>query len=79
MVIAITHDVEFARRNANRIVVLDEGRVLLDGSPSEVFAQPDTLASTFVLPPAGVRIGAAAGFPTPPPECSDLLALAPTS
>ncbi|MFD4976103.1 ABC transporter ATP-binding protein [Streptomyces sp. NPDC058424] len=79
LVIAITHDVEFARRHATRIVVLAQGTVLLDGTPTEVFARPDVLAATFVLPPAGVRVGTAAGIPQPPLTTERLLDLLPTS
>ncbi|MDI3403297.1 ABC transporter ATP-binding protein [Streptomyces cavernicola] len=73
LVIAITHDVEFARLHATRIVVLAQGTVLLDGTPSEVFAQPGTLSTTFVLPPAVARIAAAAGIPQPPLATEQLL------
>lgn len=75
LVIAVTHDVEFARRHATRIVVLAQGGVLLDGTPAEVFAQPEALATTFVLPPAGVRVGTAAGIPRPPLAVERLLEL----
>lgn len=41
-VVLITHYMEEAAL-ADRVVVMDEGRVLLDGTPREVFAQADTL------------------------------------
>ena len=41
-VVIITHYMEEAAL-ADRVVVIDEGRVLLDGTPRAVFAQADTL------------------------------------
>lgn len=41
-VLTITHHMNEAAR-ADRIVVLDDGKVLLDGTPEQVFSQPDVL------------------------------------
>lgn len=41
-VLHITHYMNEAVR-ADRVVVMDKGRILLDGTPSEVFSQPETL------------------------------------
>jgi polar amino acid transport system ATP-binding protein len=38
--IVVTHEIGFARRAADRIVVLDEGRVLEEGPPQEVLQRP---------------------------------------
>lgn len=62
LVIVITHDVEFARRHADRVIALRDGEVLLDGGPREVFGQPDRLAETDVTPPAVTRIGRRLGL-----------------
>lgn len=40
--LTITHHMNEAAR-ADRIIVLDDGRVLMDGTPEEVFSQPDVL------------------------------------
>ncbi len=40
--IVVTHELGFARRSADRIVVLDGGRVIEDGPPGQVFEQPQT-------------------------------------
>lgn len=56
VVVVVTHDVEFARAHADRIVVLGDGEVLLDGSPSDVFGNPDVLRQTNVRPPAVTRV-----------------------
>ncbi len=36
----VTHEMGFARRVADRVIFLDEGRLLESGSPAEVFEQP---------------------------------------
>ncbi|HOU15766.1 MAG TPA: energy-coupling factor transporter ATPase [Anaerolineae bacterium] len=51
-IIAITHFMEEVL-DAQRVVVLERGRVALDGSPEAVFADPDTLRTLGLdLPPA---------------------------
>lgn len=50
-IIVITHDMELAAEYASRIIVLNYGRVLLDGPTSEVFTQIETLREAFLKPP----------------------------
>ena len=59
-VIAISHDMRFVAETFERIVVMGSGRILLDGTPAEVFAEPawPTLASTYLEPPLAARVGA---------------------
>ncbi|MDL5362889.1 ABC transporter ATP-binding protein [Halalkalicoccus sp. NIPERK01] len=64
LVVVITHDVGFARRYADRVIALGRGEVLLDGSPREVFGNPEILAETDVDPPVVTRIGHELGLPT---------------
>lgn len=40
--IVVTHELGFARRTADRIVVLDGGKVIEEGPPGQVFDQPQT-------------------------------------
>ncbi len=40
--IVVTHEIGFARRAADRIVVLDEGRVTEEGTPEQVLDHPQT-------------------------------------
>lgn len=40
--IIVTHELGFARRSADRIVVLDGGKVIEEGPPDQVFEQPQT-------------------------------------
>jgi energy-coupling factor transport system ATP-binding protein len=75
--IAISHDMRFVARNFDRVVVLRTGRVVLDGTPSEVFAQSnwDTLASTFLEPPMAARVGEHLGLGSTPTTESLVAAL----
>lgn len=41
MIIA-THEMEFARHIADRILFLDEGRIIEEGTPEEIFVNPKT-------------------------------------
>jgi len=56
-IIAITHNMNLAAAYANRIIVMHEGKVLLDGSPKEVFAQSDVLAKSYIAPPQITQLG----------------------
>ena len=41
-IILVTHEIGFARRAADRVVVLCDGRILEEGSPAEVLDRPKT-------------------------------------
>jgi energy-coupling factor transport system ATP-binding protein len=56
-VIAISHDIDFVAENFNRIVVMGQGQVLLDGTAEAVFAQEEVLHSTYVEQPQLTRLG----------------------
>ena len=55
-IITITHYMDEAVR-ADRVVVIDDGRIILDGKPSEIFAEADKLRA------CGLDL----------PQCSDLI------
>ena len=59
-VLAISHDMRFVAETFERVVVLRAGRLVLDGTPAEVFDAPNwpLLASTFLEPPVAARVGA---------------------
>ncbi|NLG80152.1 MAG: ABC transporter ATP-binding protein [Firmicutes bacterium] len=61
-VIAITHDMEFAAAHFARVIALAGGRVILDGTPNEVFSRPDELAMASVEPPQMARLGQRLGL-----------------
>jgi energy-coupling factor transport system ATP-binding protein len=69
-VITISHDMRFVAETVDRVVVLRAGRVLLDGTPAEVFADANraALASTFLEPPLPARVGARLGLGSTPTE-----------
>ncbi len=76
-VIAITHDMEFAAAHFGRIVVMRDGRISADGSPTEVFG-PDRvglLSGAGLEPPPAARIGARLGLGSTPTIGSLLEAL----
>src|SRR5690606_37070433 len=77
-VIAISHDMEFVASVFERIVVLEAGRVVADGSPAQVFdaASWPILTSTNLQPPLAARIGARLGLGSPPTDESLIDALA---
>jgi energy-coupling factor transport system ATP-binding protein len=69
-VVAISHDMRFVAETFERVVVMGSGRILLDGTPADVFAEPawPTLASTYLEPPLAARVGARLGFGATPTE-----------
>jgi energy-coupling factor transport system ATP-binding protein len=67
-VIAISHDMRFVAETFERVVVMREGSIVLDGSPEIVFAREhwDILAATFLDAPYPARVGDQLGLgPTP--------------
>jgi energy-coupling factor transport system ATP-binding protein len=61
-IIAISHDMEFVAEHFERVVVIDEGQVLLDGGPLEVFLQEEVLQHTSVYPPQLTRLARRLGI-----------------
>ncbi len=67
-VIAISHDMRFVASSFERVVVMRAGRISIDGTPSEVFAEANwpLLGATNLEPPLAARVGARLGLgPTP--------------
>lgn len=75
-VLVVSHDVRFVAEVADRVVVLDEGRVRLDGSPSDVFAMArwPLLREAGLEPPAAAVLGARLGLGSTPTEAALLAA-----
>jgi energy-coupling factor transport system ATP-binding protein len=69
-VIAISHDMRFVAEAFARVVVMRDGRLVLDGPPSEVFAETawETLRSTYLEPPLAARIGERLGLGCTPTD-----------
>ena len=76
-VIAISHDMRFVAEAFARVVVMRAGPIVLDGTPSEVFAEANwpVLAATYLEPPLAARVGASAGLASTPTEAALIDAL----
>jgi energy-coupling factor transport system ATP-binding protein len=61
-VIMVTHSMWAAATYARRLVVLLEGKVLLDGPTRQVLAEAECLAQAHLVPPAVVQLSRALGF-----------------
>jgi energy-coupling factor transport system ATP-binding protein len=64
-VLAVTHDMDFCAEHFDRVVVLAAGRVVLDGTPDEVFRAGADLARAGVEPPQLIRLGEGLGWSRP--------------
>jgi len=60
--VTISHDMKFVARNFSRVIVLNHGKVLLDGTSEEVFSQPDELRKSYISPPPVCRVAQGLGF-----------------
>lgn len=38
--IIVTHQIEFAKEIADRIIIMEDGRIIEEGSPDELFNNP---------------------------------------
>ncbi|HEX9617921.1 MAG TPA: energy-coupling factor transporter ATPase [Anaerolineales bacterium] len=71
-VLMITHDVDLIAHYAERLIVLHEGRVLLDGPTGEVFTKTEQLRKSFVVPPVATQLAARLGDLGVPPHVMTL-------
>jgi energy-coupling factor transport system ATP-binding protein len=56
-VIMVTHDMDLVSRYATRMIVLDKAKILLDGTPLEIFGKKqDILAKVSLTPPIMVSL-----------------------
>ena len=69
-VVAVSHDMRFVAEAFERVIVMRDGRIVLDGTPADVFAEAawPTLASTFLEPPLAARVGARLGLGSTPTD-----------
>ncbi len=58
-VVCISHDMRFLAAVSGRILAMARGRIVADGTPSEVFADPEALSEAGMLAPQVTRFGAA--------------------
>jgi energy-coupling factor transport system ATP-binding protein len=71
-VVTISHDMRFVAETFRRVVVMRAGRIVLDGTPADVFAAANwnVLASTYLEPPLAALVGARLGVGSTPTEAS---------
>ena len=55
-IIMITHDMDLIARYAERLIVMWNGQVILDGPTAQVFSQTQTLERTFLRPPVAAQV-----------------------
>jgi len=72
-VITISHDMDFVAEQFERIIVMGQGQVLLDGPSPVVFKETATLATTFLQPPQLTRLAIELGLPGPACTEADFL------
>ena len=71
-VIAVSHDMRFVAETFDRVVVMRAGRLILDGTPDEVFAADawEALRSTYLEPPLAAVLGDRLGVGSTPTDAS---------
>jgi energy-coupling factor transport system ATP-binding protein len=72
--VVATHDMELVATWATRVLVLDQGRVLADVTPHELFSRPELTTQTRLVPPQAARIGLELGLDPLPLTADDLRA-----
>jgi energy-coupling factor transport system ATP-binding protein len=79
-VVAVSHDMNFVAEAFERVIVMRDGRLLLDGTVGEIFGESNwtVLESTFLEPPLPARLGARLGLGETPTAQSFVTALAQT-
>ncbi|TRO54598.1 energy-coupling factor ABC transporter ATP-binding protein, partial [Candidatus Bathyarchaeota archaeon] len=51
ILLLVTHDVEFAIRAVDRLIILSNGQLIADGSPNQILSTPRLLDRARLLPP----------------------------
>lgn len=69
-VVCVSHDLRFVAESFSRVIVMRAGRIVLDGTTDEVFAEQHwpVLASTNLEPPYAAKVGAALGLGSTPTQ-----------
>lgn len=63
-VICITHNMDVAAGYCHRMIILEAGSIIADGSVREVFSRQASLDRGMIVPPSAVQMGIANGFVT---------------
>ncbi len=56
-IIIISHDMDFVAEYADRVIVMNESRIILDGTPAEVFSNQEVMHVAHIMPPQIYAIG----------------------
>ena len=75
--VVATHDMELVATWASRVLVLDQGAVLADVSPRELFSHPGVTAQARLVPPQAARIALELGLDPLPLTAAELRAWLP--
>jgi len=65
-IIIITHNMKTVANHCDRAIVLSKGKIILDGTPQDVYSQTEKLLEADIYPPQVTRLGQALreyGFP----------------
>ncbi|MEP7765685.1 ATP-binding cassette domain-containing protein [Sanguibacter sp. 25GB23B1] len=65
-VVVATHDMHLVAEWATRVVVLDQGAVVADTTPAELFGDVDLMARAGLVPPQVAELGRLLGMDPPP-------------
>ncbi len=76
-VVCVSHDMRFVAETFERVVLMRAGRITMDGSPGEAFAEASwpALHATNLRPPYAARVGAMFGLGATPTQESVVDAL----
>lgn len=69
-IIVVTHAMNLVGEYCDRVIALFDGEVLIDDTPEHVFAHPEILEKTSVVPPPVAQLALSLGI-TPPPLTID--------
>ncbi|GAB2875542.1 ABC transporter ATP-binding protein [Streptomyces mayteni] len=72
--VVATHDMHLVAEWADRVLVLDGGRLVADTGPAALFADAPLLARVGLVPPQITQLGAELGLVPPPLSVPELLA-----
>lgn len=66
-IVIITHNMKTVAEHCDRVIVMKEGKILIEGPPREVYAQPNLLLEADIRPPQITQLGqrlSDMGFPS---------------
>ncbi len=65
-IVIITHNMKTVADHCDRAIVMADGKILLEGTPRQLFAQPERLLEAEIRPPQITQLGQSLsdmGFP----------------